>query len=460
MTLTIDPATARRVPLLDRCSSHELLTYFQDAWTLEDTLFQSLIDSETFYLQPDVLRNPLIFYLGHSAVFYINKLVRVGLVSDRLNPGFESLFEVGVDPETPDDLSSAIATVDWPEVAAVWHYRDRARAAIEQVIQTVDLALPIHADHPLWALLMGIEHQRIHVETSSMLLRQLPLDRLQQPQHWQEAPSRGTAPPNPLIAIPGGTVTLGKPEGDRTYGWDSEYGQRVVTVEPFAIGQYPVTNGEYLEFVAAGGYDCADYWSAEAWQWKQAQRSQHPKFWRSTPDGYRYRSTFADMALPLDWPVEVNYYEAIAFCAWKGPTVRLMTEAEWNRACQVVEGDRHPSNGPLNGRSNWHLNWRWVSPCPVGWCQGGDRAHLPADLRGNVWEWIGEAFYPLPGFQPHPLYLDQSAPFFDDQHQLMLGGSWATNGAMALPSYRNWFRPYFYQHAGFRIAQSLPRHQP
>ncbi|TAD78435.1 MAG: 5-histidylcysteine sulfoxide synthase [Oscillatoriales cyanobacterium] len=448
----LEPPPTRRVPRLDRCSPPELLAYFQDAWTLEDTLFNSLLDSKTFYLQPDALRNPLIFYLGHSAVFYINKLVRVGLITDRLNPAFEALFEVGVDPETADDLNDAIATVAWPEVAAVWHYRDRARGAIEQLIQTIDFGLPIHADHPLWALLMAIEHQRIHVETSSMLLRQLPLGQLQRPNGWQEAPSRGATPPNPLIAIPGGTVTLGKPASDRTYGWDSEYGQRVVEVEPFAIGQYPVTHGEYLEFVAAGGYDRADYWSAEAWAWKQANGVQHPKFWRSTPEGYVYRSTFAELALPLDWPVEVNYYEAIAFCAWRGPDCRLMTEAEWNRACQFAEGDRFPEQG--------NLNWRWVSPWPVGWSQTSDRAHLPADLRGNVWEWMGESFYPLPGFQPHPLYLDQSAPFFDDCHQLMLGGSWATNGAMALPSYRNWFRPYFYQHAGFRIAQSLPHHQP
>lgn len=457
MTVTIEFVRSRQVPRLNRCTPQELLAYFQDAWILEEALFNSLIDSATFYAQPDALRNPLIFYLGHSAVFYINKLVRVGLISERINPAFEALFEVGVDPETPDDLNAAIATVDWPDVAAVWHYRDRVREAIEQLIQTVDLSLPIHADHPLWALLMGIEHQRIHVETSSMLLRQLPLDRLQRPAGWQDAPSFSPEPANPMVPIFGGTVTLGKSEGDRTYGWDSEYGQRVVEVEPFLMGKYPVTNGEYLEFVAAGGYDCADYWSAEAWEWKQANGVQHPKFWRSTPTGYVYRSTFAERALPLDWPVEVNYYEAIAFCCWKGPTMRLMTEAEWNRARQIVEGDRPAQDSSDRPDLHRNLNWNWVSPCPVGWLQSDDQAHLPADLRGNVWEWIGEPFYPLPGFQPHPLYEDQSAPFFDDRHQLMLGGSWATNGAMALPSYRNWFRPYFYQHVGFRIAQSMAR---
>jgi len=73
------------------------------------------------------------------------------------------------------------------------------------------------------------------------------------------------------------------------------------------------------------------------------------------------------------------------------------------------------------------------------------------DLRGNVWEWLGDIFTPLSSFKPHYLYQDYSAPFFDNRHYMLLGGSWATNGYEATPYYRNWFRPYFYQHAGFRI---------
>ena len=98
-----------------------------------------------------------------------------------------------------------------------------------------------------------------------------------------------------------------------------------------------------------------------------------------------------------------------------------------------------------------NLHWQWISPRAVN--SNGVIAQGLADLRGNVWEWIADAFNPLPGFEPHPLYEDQSAPFFDEDHRMMLGGSWATNGSMALPSYRNWFLPHFYQHVGFRIAQ-------
>jgi formylglycine-generating enzyme required for sulfatase activity len=127
-----------------------------------------------------------------------------------------------------------------------------------------------------------------------------------------------------------------------------------------------------------------------------------------------------------------------------------MTELEWNQALKISE--KTSENPSLE--NNYNLNLQFISPCPVGMFAGNNQAGL-SDLRGNVWEWLGDTFYPLPGFQNHHLYPDQSAPFFDDKHQMMLGGSWATNGTMALPSYRNWFRPFFYQHVGFRTARNL-----
>lgn len=444
---SINRMTSDQVPKLDDCSKGNLLNYFENSWELEETLLKSLVREETFYLNPDPLRNCLIFYLGHSAVFYINKLIQVGLIEDRINPQYEILFEIGVDPETPTELDAAMAGVCWPDVEKVWQYRDKVREVITAVIQTTALHLPIDQQHSLWALLMGIEHSRIHFETSSMLLRQLPVEKLKRPQGWSYAPSNGDIPNNGMREIPGGVVKLGKPKDDCTYGWDSEYGDRTIEVKPFLASQYLVTNGEFLEFVQAGGYNNSDYWHTESWGWKQLHNVQHPKFWLPIPDGYRYRATFDEMDLPLDWPVEVNHYEAIAFCTWKGTKIRLMSEAEWNQALLISEESRLSTNH--------NLNLQFISPNPVGMFKPANSDSGLYDLRGNVWEWLGDTFNPLPGFQPHPLYEDQAAPFFDGKHQMMLGGSWATNGAMALPSYRNWFRPYFYQHVGFRIAQNL-----
>ena len=348
--------TDAHIPHLDNCSSTTLLKYFENSWELEETLMKSLVEEETFYLNPDSLRNKLIFYLGHSAVFYINKLIQVGLLENRINHKYETLFEIGVDPESPAELELAIQGVDWPNVTKVWEYRDKAKEEITTIINQTSLDLPIHQQHPIWALLMGIEHSRIHLETSSMLLRQLPVDKLKRPQGWNYAPSNGEIPDNQMREVPGGVVKLGKRRDDLTFGWDSEYGNLEVKVKTFLVSQNLITNGEFLEFVQGGGYNNSNYWNTESWEWKQIHKVEHPK-WIYQENNYRYRATFDEIDLPLDWPVEVNHYEAMAYCRWKGKNTRLMTEAEWNQALKISEDSRLSNN--------YNLNLQFISPTPV-----------------------------------------------------------------------------------------------
>ncbi|MDJ0659409.1 MAG: 5-histidylcysteine sulfoxide synthase [Crocosphaera sp.] len=436
---------------LNNCSQESILNYFQNSWELEDILMRTIIDDETFYLNPDSLRNPLIFYLGHSPAFYINKLIRVELLEKRINPEYEILFEFGVDPKNAEELIKAIAHINWPNVAEVWDYRNTAYHVIVNVIKNTPVNLPIHQNHPLWALIMGIEHQRIHFETSSMLLRQLPTEKLKRPSGWQYAPSQETANNNNMILIKGGTIKLGKAKDDSLYGWDCEYGDRVVKVEPFFASQYLITNAEFLEFVNSKGYENQVYWDEQSWQWKEENNIKHPKFWVLNDVEYVYRAMFDDIPLPIDWPVEVNYYEAIAYCRWKGKETRLMSEAEWNLA---TYGSNHNYQIEIEEVNNYNLNFKFGSPCPVGLLKTAQSDSGLWDLRGNVWEWLEEDFNPLPGFKPHFLYEDNSAPFFDNNHKMMLGGAWVTQGTETLKHYRNWFRPNFYQHAGFRIVNN------
>ena len=439
-------------PKLDKCdlegigfaARETLLNYFKNSWELEEILMKSLVGEETFYLNPDPLRNQLIFYLGHSPVFYINKLILVGLLSRRINPEYEILFEMGVDPGTPEELDRAMENMQWPEVEDVWQYRDKVKAEVTELIENTPLNFPITQNSPLWALIMGMEHNRIHFETSSMLMRQLPVDKLERPQSWQYATSHGKISSNEMIQVPGGVAELGKPEDSPIYGWDSEYGSRKVEVKPFLASQYLITNGEFLKFVEDNGYENRDFWDEESWSWKTEYHIQNPKFWLPSNSSYKYRAMFDEIDLPLDWPVEVNHYEAMAYCRWKGKGTRLMTEAEWNVAVANCEGDR-----------DYNLNLKFGSPSAVGSLETAGSPSGLYDLRGNVWEWLSDDFNPLPGFKPHPLYKDYSEPFFDTNHKIMLGGSWASTGAYASLSCRNWFRRNFYQHAGFRIARDI-----
>lgn len=449
------PLPSHLPPRLDFCDRATLAQYFQNTWALEEWLLQAIVGEDPWYAQPDRLRNPLVFYLGHCPSFYINKLHQAGLLAQPIDERLEHLFGIGVDPDTPAELEAVIGEIEWPSLDQVWAYRARVREAVEAVIDRVELGHPITPDSPLWSLMMGIDHSRVHLETSSMLLRQLPPEQLQRPQGWTYAPIDRPAPENPWQTLPGGWVTLGKSWNDPYYGWDMEYGHRQVEVAPFAARRYLVSNQEFLAFVEAGGYGNSAYWDAKGWAWVQGIDRDHPAFWvpqgSKTGSGYGYRTVFEVIEMPWGWPVEVNHHEAMAFCRWQGEGVRLLTEAEWTWAVGSNDS-RSPEFWDLEAHN---LNLNYGSPCTVGSLATAKGAAGLYDLRGNVWEWLGDSFNPLPGFEPHDLYPDHANLYFDGDHFMMMGGSWISNGAMAAPTYRNWFRPQFYQHAGFRLGRDL-----
>jgi hypothetical protein len=173
---------------------------------------------EAFFRPPyHHLRHPMIFYYGHPPVLYINKLRVAGLIEKPLNPYFEQLFETGVDEMRWDDMSKN--EMLWPSIQEVHAYRQQVYRTVRGVIEThPDLAsghAPITPQHPLWALFMGFEHERIHLETSSVLIRELPLPSssdpppgqscIPVPTEWQANfhPAHGyDYPANALITVP------------------------------------------------------------------------------------------------------------------------------------------------------------------------------------------------------------------------------------------------------------------
>jgi len=209
----------------------ELLDYFHATFSIDEKLYETLRHDATFYLRADRLRHPLIFYYGHTATFFINKLIIAKVIDQRINPAYESMFAVGVDEMYWDDLNEA--HYDWPAPQAVKAYRDTVRDLLDRLIRTLPLTLPVSWDSPWWVIMMGIEHERIHLETSSVLIRQLPIDQVQQLPFWDICPEAGEAPVNELLEVAGGRVRLGKSREHPLYGWDNEYGVHEATVAPF-----------------------------------------------------------------------------------------------------------------------------------------------------------------------------------------------------------------------------------
>ena len=427
----------------------EIKAYFLDSFDTYESLFSCLANDDAFYERPEKLRHPLIFYFGHTATFFINKLVLAKAINERINPKFESLFAIGVDEMSWDDLNDD--NYDWPSVEAVRTYRSQVRTLVCDLIDTLSFSMPIDWESPMWPVIMGIEHERIHLETSSVLIRQLPVSSVKQSENWPRCITFTTnsTPENGLINVPATTVTSSKSWDSEYYGWDNEYGNQQEKVKAFSAAKYLVSNGEFLAFVEDGGYTNADYWEDEGNKWREYTQATHPVFWVKTASGYRYRSMLEEHDLPLDWPVDVNYHEAKAFCNYKskqlGKTFRLPTENEWF-ALRDYAG---VTQSIYDNGFNIALQ-KYASSEPVNVNQSGDFF----DVVGNVWQWTETPIYPFDGFKVHPLYDDFTTPTYDNKHNLFKGGSWISTGNEAMKDSRYAFRRHFFQHAGFRYVQS------
>jgi 5-histidylcysteine sulfoxide synthase/putative 4-mercaptohistidine N1-methyltranferase len=449
-----------RTPRLDGADPEtkrdEILHYFHATWDRYESLFQLLVNDLAYTRKPISLRHPLIFYLGHTATFFINKFMLAGLVAERINPRLESLFAVGVDEMSWDDLNEA--NYDWPAVEEVWEYRRQVRATVERVIRDTPIHLPIGWQDPFWAVLMGIEHERIHLETSSVLMRQQALALVRPHPDWQPCRSSGTAPENALVNIPSGKVRLGRDLADPWYGWDNEYGRHEAEVAAFRAARYLTSNGEFRAFIEAGGYADDRLWDEEGLGWREFAQARHPTFWIPSGDGWLLRLVAEEIPMPWDWPVETNCHEARAFCRWKaretGLSVRLPSEDEWHRLYDHAGLAAVAADAPA--AANLHLD-HWASSCPVNRFPHGELY----DVVGNVWQWCETPTYPFAGFAVHPLYDDFTTPTFDNRHNMIKGGSWIATGNEARPVSRYAFRRHFFQHAGFRyIVSETPAFHP
>jgi 5-histidylcysteine sulfoxide synthase/putative 4-mercaptohistidine N1-methyltranferase len=446
---TISP----KLPLLTGTNAEqkrqEILDYFLKSYATHENLYDVLISDEIFYKKAIPLRHPLIFYFGHTAAFFINKLRVSKFISKRLNASIESMVAIGVDEMSWDDLDEE--NYNWPTVDQVKAYRNEVKNLVCDFISTCEISLPIKADDPMWIILMGIEHELIHLETSSVLIRQLPIKDVRPDPRWSICPKSGRAPQNTLLTVKGQEFNRNKSESDPVWGWDNEYGSHSASVSDFKASKYLVSNEEYLAFVKDGGYSHKSNWSEEGWAWVQFSRASCPEFWVKTAKDYQYRTMLEIIEMPMDWPVDVNYLEAIAFCNWlskkQGIELRLPTEDEW-----YVLRDKLNTDLPYWEKAPGNINLEhWCSACPVS---EFEQAGGFFDIIGNVWQWTETPIYAFDGFKVHPAYDDFSVPTFDGKHNLFKGGSFISSGNCAIKDSRYAFRRHFFQHAGFRYIES------
>jgi iron(II)-dependent oxidoreductase len=430
---------------------HDLQTRLLDARAHTDNLFR-IVRGEAMYDRPIPERHRIIFYLGHLEAFDWNLLADRAFGLKSFHSSFDRLFAFGIDPVDgglPGDQPS-----DWPRRDEIGAYNYKLRDQLDTAIARA-LSCPGEG-HPMLTTMLetAIEHRLMHAETLAYMLHRLPYDRkIAGPIVTTSGMPRAKCR---MVEIPAGRATLGlqRVNGDE-FGWDNEFVAHEVEVPGFAIDGCNVTNGDFLKFIEAGGYQNRALWTDAGWEWKEKEGIQHPAFWRRDGNLWLYRGMFAEIRLPLDRPVYVSHAEASAYSRWLGR--QLPSEAQFHRAAYGTRegtersypwGEAAPSAG--HGNFDFHA---W-DPSPVASHPAGASAFGVHDLVGNGWEWTRTEFGPFPGFAPHAFYPGYSANFFDGKHYVMKGGSPRTAACMLRRSFRNWFQAHYpYVYATFRCVQ-------
>jgi len=224
--------------------------------------------------------------------------------------------------------------------------------------------------------------------------------------------------------------------GGNGFCFDNELPRHKQYLQPYRLAARPVTNGEYLEFIEAGGYRTPELWLSEGWDWVKAQRLSAPFYWRNGEGGWQEFTLGGVVPLSPGLPVtHVSYFEADAYARWR--QARLPTEAEWERA--AIDCRLH---GNFADDNLFH---------PL---RAGGRGLQ--QMFGDVWEWTRSSYAPYPGFRPAAGAIGEYNGKFMVNQYVLRGGSCATPRDHIRSTYRNFFPTSArWQFSGIRLARDV-----
>jgi ergothioneine biosynthesis protein EgtB len=421
------PAQTARAPLLDRAV---LLARYQDVRRTSERLCRPL-SAEDHVLQamPDV--SPTKWHLAHVSWFFETFLLEPNLPGYApLNPAYRVLFNSYYNAVGPQFSRPDRGHLSRPSVAEVQAYRAWVDEGMARLLEGGDEAR-LAAAAPV--LELGLNHEQQHQELILTDIKyNLAVNPLGPAYHAVTVPRGGTTRPQGWRLHGGGLQRIGHDGGG--FAFDNEGPRHAVYLRPFRIADRPVTSGEYLEFIEAGGYADAALWLSEGWRTVQERGWQMPLYW-DRRDGAWWTQTLSG-PLPLDphAPIaHVSYYEADAYARWRG--ARLPTEQEWEHAAAGV-----PVRGNLQESGVFH-------PLPAS----DDGA--ATQMFGDVWEWTQSAYAPYPGYRAAAGAIGEYNGKFMVSQMVLRGGSCVTPQSHLRASYRNFFPPDArWQFSGIRLA--------
>jgi iron(II)-dependent oxidoreductase len=417
-----------------------------------------LCEERDLHLSPGFGYRPLLWHLAHIGVFESYWLLQ----KLRGLPAPDARYERIFDPiKTPREESKEL-----PPRREMESYLRRVREGALASLDGFDFnsADPLKRGGYLFHLVL--EHERQHLETLMYLFQLLDPSKKTRPAATAEPHTRSekrggvaqtTTAAGEMVSVPAGAFLMGASRN--SFAYDNEHPAREVFVPAFRLARLPVTNAEYARFVEEGGYERREFWDEEGRAWREKENWTRPLYWRrEAKGGWVERRMFAEVALEANHPVTgVSWFEAEAYARFAGR--RLPTEAEWEKAAswdaasaakrRFAWGDSEPDASRCNfGGRHWGTT-------PVGAFPAGASPAGCLDMTGNVWEWTATVFDGFPGFEPFP-YPEYSEVWFDGDHRILKGGSWATHPSVLRTSFRNFFRRHFrIAFAGIRLAEDV-----
>jgi iron(II)-dependent oxidoreductase len=420
--------------MTEALSTARLTGYLADARSRTLELVRGLDAGQLMGPRLDIV-NPLLWEIGHVGWFHeYFALRRLDGGSPRL-PDADALYNSSTVPH------DARWELKLPSLQGTLDYMARVQDAM---VRRLDRGMASEEETALY--LLTIYHEDMHDEAFTYSRQTLGYPAPVFAMAQDDAPETGAGSLPGDVAVPGGVVELGS-SPDAPFVFDNEKWAHAVTVAPFRIARAPVTNAEFVAFVAEGGYRRREFWSDEGWQWRETRRAEHPLYWVKQSGEWALR--WFDRAAPLQPHrpiIHVNWHEAAAWCRWAGR--RLPTEAEWDTAASTepaasgglgTRRRRYPWGDETPAPRQANLDGRVIGVVDVAAFPAGDSAWGCRQMIGNVWEWTATTFEAFPGFSPDA-YEDYSAPWFGTR-KVLRGGAWATRSRMITNAYRNFFTP-------------------
>lgn len=415
------------------------LDQFQRVRDRTVSLIEGLSDADCT-VQSMADASPAKWHLAHTTWFWEEFLLCGHFGQDqRFHPQFRYLFNSYYNAIGDRPLRSDRGLLTRPTLKTVLEFR---QAIDERVHRTL---ANIEGDEPVWGLVaLGLAHEEQHQElllTDILhLFAQNPLKPVYRPMLRTRADTGTVTQPGWSYFDPGGVVLIG--HNTDQFAFDCEGPAHNVLLQPFALADRLVTNGEWISFIEDGGYENPRLWLSDGWAVRQEEGWHAPLYWDMADNQWHSMTLNGYLPIDLTAPVcHISFYEADAFASWashqSGERIRLPLETEWEwvaRSQTAQPADRQLT--PLR-------------PMP----QTGSAL---SGLYTDVWEWTASPFTPYPGFAPAKGAVGEYNGKFMNGQRVLRGASCATPKGHSRPTYRNFFQPEKrWQFSGLRLAKTI-----